>query len=324
MSEGAFPIKKAIPIIVITWILSLVSTLAVVYVAPNIFPPTITTDNIADSAVITTKLADGTVTSAKVVDGTLTAVDITDGSIITVKVANGAVTTAKIEDGAVTTDKLANEAVTTDKMDDEAVSTDKLADQAVTTDKIGSNAIVTIKLADGSVTSAKILDGAVIAADLATGAVTSIKIANGAVTTNKIADYAVTNLKLAANAIPFNVTRVLPSASTTNTTWEDMPLTSLNITVDRNSTLIIMFSSEARNPSATDRIEVRALINGTAANPSYVYFTPSDVTEYGVYSYNFYRQNVSNGTYPINMQWRVTGDTGNVYYRSLIAIALPE
>jgi len=85
-----------------------------------------------------------------------------------------------------------------------------------------------------------------------------------------------------------------------------------------------MFSSEARNSLNTERIEVRALINGTAANPSYVYFTPSDVIEYGVYAYNFYRENVGNGTYPIQMQWRATGGTAYVYYRSLIAMALPE
>jgi len=322
MSKGAITIKTMIPIIAITWILSLVTTLAIVYVAPSIFPiqtahvtdEAITTEKMADSAIITTKLADGTVTSAKILDGTLTAVDMADGSITTVKVA----------DGAVTIDKIANDSVTSEKIADGNVTTADLADDAVTTSKIVDEAIVTVKLADGSVTSAKILDGTIITADLATGAVTSVKIANGAVTTNKIADYAVTNLKLAAYAIPFNVTRVTASASTTSASWVDMPGTSLNITLIRNSTLIIMFSSEARNPSNTERIEVRALINGTAANPSYVYFTPSDVTEYGVYSYNFYRQNVGNGIYPINMQWRATGDTGYVYYRSLIAIALPE
>ena len=37
MSESTFPLKKVIPIIVVTWILSLVTTLAVVYFAPNIF-----------------------------------------------------------------------------------------------------------------------------------------------------------------------------------------------------------------------------------------------------------------------------------------------
>jgi hypothetical protein len=324
MSDGAFQIKKVIPIIVLTWILSLVTTLAIVYVAPSIFPISVSTDNIADEAIITTKLADGTVTSAKVVDGTLTAMDIADGSILTVKIDDGAVTTDKIEDGAVTTDKI----------DDEAVTTSKIDDEAITAAKIANGAIVTIKLADGSVTSAKILDGTVAAVDLANGsiitakiangAVTTAKIADGAVTTDKIADGNVTNSKLAAYAIPFNVTHIYGSASTTSTTWVDMPNTSLNITLTRNSTLIIMFSSEARNPSSTERISVRALINGTAANPSYVFFTPDDVIEYGVYAYNFYRENVGNGTYPIQMQWYVSGGTGYVYYRSLIVMALPE
>ncbi|UCE38729.1 MAG: hypothetical protein JSW00_05735 [Thermoplasmata archaeon] len=40
MSELTLTLKKAIPIIVVTWILSLVTTLAVVYFTPNIFPKT--------------------------------------------------------------------------------------------------------------------------------------------------------------------------------------------------------------------------------------------------------------------------------------------
>jgi len=41
MSETTFPFKKAIPIIAVTWILSLITTLAFVYIViPNIFPPT--------------------------------------------------------------------------------------------------------------------------------------------------------------------------------------------------------------------------------------------------------------------------------------------
>jgi len=50
MSDGAFQIKKMVPIIVLTWILSLVTTLAVVYVAPSIFPISVSTDNISDEA----------------------------------------------------------------------------------------------------------------------------------------------------------------------------------------------------------------------------------------------------------------------------------
>ncbi len=99
MSEGAISRKKVISVIVVTWILSLITTLAVVYVAPNIFPfgtthisdRAVTTAKIADSAVITAKLADGNVTSAKILDGTLTAADIADGAVTNLKLTSQAI-----------------------------------------------------------------------------------------------------------------------------------------------------------------------------------------------------------------------------------------
>ena len=200
MSGMVTSIKKAAPTIVVTWILSLVTTLAVVYVAPNVLPlqtthisdSAVTAEKVAESAIITAKLADGSVTSAKIQDGTLTAVDLADGSIITIKVADGAVTTSKLADAAVTTDKL--------------------ADDAVTSEKILDSAVVTAKLADGSVTSAKIQDGTLTAVDLADGSIITINIADGAVTTDKIADGAVTSEKIADSAI---VTSKLADGSVT-------------------------------------------------------------------------------------------------------------
>lgn len=65
MSERGYIEKKTILIIAVSWVLSLLTTLAVVYFAPNIFPPiqtanigdlTVTTSKIADAAIITTKL----------------------------------------------------------------------------------------------------------------------------------------------------------------------------------------------------------------------------------------------------------------------------
>lgn len=322
MSEGANPLKKMIPIIVITWILSLVTTLAIVYIAPSIFPiqtahvtdEAITTEKMADSAIITTKLADGTVTSAKILDGTLTAVDMADGSITTVKVA----------DGAVTIDKIANDSVTSEKIADGNVTTADLADDAVTTSKIVEEAIVTVKLADGSVTSAKILDGTIITADLATGAVTSVKIANGAVTTNKIADYAVTNLKLAANAIPYNFTYTTASTTKTTTITEDIPGMSVEITLERNSTLLIMFSTEARISPATANAYWRARVNTTYARPGMVILQPSTTGQYSSISYNFYQEGLTPGKYTVYMQWSVSiGATATVYYRTFTVMAFP-
>ena len=299
MSEGAISVKKAIPLIVVTWILSLVTTLTIVYVAPSIFPSgvgegAITTEKIADSAIVTTKLADGTVTSAKILDGTITGVDLSDDSIITVKVANGAVTT------------------------------DKIADEAVTTDKIDNDAIVTIKLADGAVTSAKILDGAVTTVDLATGAVTEIQIRDGAVTTTKIADYAVTNLKLAANAIPFNSTHRTGSISKTTASWDNITDLSVTITVERNSTLLIMLSAQSAISLPDESVLWQALVNTDTALPGSVYLQPpGEVNMWSSVSYTFYEPDVSAGEYTVYVQWYVGGGTAWVAHAVLFVIALP-
>jgi len=227
----AIPIKKAVPIIVVTWLLSLVSTLALVYVAPSILPNWIDTAHIDDGTVvadkiadvrITTKLADGTVTSAKILDGTMTATDLFDGSVLSLKIANGAVTKkAKIAEGGVSSLQVADSAVLTTKLTNGSVTSaipwdgfvigvdldtgsyvvGMIVDGAVTAAKIADGAVVTAKLADGAVTSAKIVDGQVTAVDLADGSVITAKVADGAVTTTKIADGSVTTSKIADNAI---------------------------------------------------------------------------------------------------------------------------
>lgn len=299
MFEGTISIKKVIPIIVVIWILSLVTTLTMVYVVLSIFPTgtgggAITTENIVDGAIVTTKLADGAVTSAKILDGTITGVDISDGSIIAVKITDGAVTT------------------------------DKIADGTISTDKITDDAIVTIKLDDGAVTSAKILDGTVTAVDLATGAVTEIQIRAGAVTTTKIADYAVTNLKLAANAIPFNSTYGSETISKTTASWENITDLSVTITVERNSTLLIMFSVQSAISLDDKSILWRALVNATTALPGALYLQPpGEGNQWSSVSYTFYKPSVSAGEYTVQAQWYVSGGTGWVANRVLFVIALP-
>ena len=314
MSGRAISMKIIVFIIVITWIFSLITTLAIVYVAPNILPiktayisdEAITGDKIASNAIITSKLADGTVTSAKILDGTLTAVDMADGSITTIKVADRAVTVNKIADGAVTSDKI--------------------GDEAVTTQKIADGAIVTLKMADNSVTSAKILDGTVTAIDLATNAVTTIIIDDGAVTTSKIANEAVTNVKLAPLAIPFNSTYQTIPLTKSTFTWENVTGTSVTIALERNSTLLIMFSAEAIISTADNDIEYQAIVNTDPALPGAVWLRPNINVTSGV-SYNFYKPNVSAGVYEVYMQWRVwvypNGGFGGTQDRTLIVTALP-
>jgi hypothetical protein len=116
-----FPMKTLVPIIVITWILSLISCLAIVYTLPSAFglgvgKGSITSDKIADGAVITAKLANGNVTSAKILDGNITAIDLADGSIIDVKIANGTITGVKLANGTITSVKLADGTITSAKL----------------------------------------------------------------------------------------------------------------------------------------------------------------------------------------------------------------
>jgi len=326
MSEGAFQISKAVPIIVLTWIISLVTTLAVVYVAPSIFPISVSTENIVDEAIIATKLADGTVTSAKVVDGTLTAIDIADGSILTVKIADGAVTTDKIDDGAVTDEKIDDEAITAAKIADGAIVTIKLADGSVTSAKILDGTVTAVDLANGSIITAKIANGAVTTGKIADGAVNTDKLADGAVTTEKVADDAITTDKLAAGAIPYNATSFDISdgwITTASTTWVNMTGTSVDITLTRNSTLLIMFSAMGKVDSAGEAMYWRAMVNSTVADPvsNYMVITEEEAN-YGVNSFNFYGD-FTEGTHTVYMQWKTfTGSTVRVRERTLFVIAL--
>ncbi len=248
MSEGTISIKKVIPIIVVTWTLSLATTLTVVYVVLSIFPTgtggAITTENIVDGAIVTTKLADGAVTSAKILDGTITGVDISDGSIIAVKVADGAVTTDKIADGAVLTDK--------------------------------------------------------------------------------IADYAVTNLKLAANAIPFKFANGTDSISKTTATYENITDLSVTITIERNCTLLIMFSAQCAISDLDQSVLWRVFVNTEKALPATMWLQPpGNTNKWSSVSYTFFKPNIGPGEYTVYAQWYVGGGTAWISGRVLCVIALP-
>lgn len=75
--------------------------------------------------------------------------------------------------------------------------------------------------------------------------VSSSIIKDGTLTTNKIADSAVSNLKLGARAIPFNTTFRTEQVAKTTASWENITGMSVTITLERNSTLLIMFNTQA-------------------------------------------------------------------------------
>ena len=315
--DKGFSLKKALPIIAIAWIVSLVTTLALVYFAPGIFPPlgtqniadkAITTPKIGDGAIVTAKLADGTVTSAKIMDGTITTLDLMDGSIVTMKIADGAVTASKIADGAVTTLKIADGAIVTAKLSDDSVTS--------------------AKILDGEVTAQDLADGSVISVKVADGAITTSKIADGSVTTPKIADDAVTDTKLASDAIPHFATYNSSLVSTMSTSFADVPDTALNISLNRKSNLLILFSAEAWVDGAGDSLYVRILVNSTVANPdsgSQILFTTAGASQHGSYAINFYLEDVDAGAYTIKIQWSeiLGANLAHMGDRTLNVIALP-
>lgn len=306
MSKEGF-LKKPIAIISIAWIISMATTLILVYFAPSIFPP-LETRNIADGAITATKIDEGAIITAKLADNTITSSKILDGVIIAQDIADGSILSIKVADGA--------------------ISTSKIADNAVTTLKIDNNAVITAKLGDGSVTSAKILDGSITAEDLSDGSVLNVKIADGAVTTNKIADNAVTDTKLASDAIPYFAIYNTSLVSTQSTSFEDVPDTAVNVKLNRKSNLIIMFSAEAWVDGAGDELYVRALLDSTVANPnsgSLTLFTTAGESQHGSYAINFYLENVEAGTHTVKIQWSeiLGASLAHMGDRTLHVIALP-
>jgi len=303
------PMKIVLPIIIITWVLSLISSLAIVSVAPSLLgikagidEGAVTSDKIATGAVITLKMADGNVTSAKILDGTITTADLATGAISNVNIVNGAVTAEKIADGSVTSGKIAD------------------------------NAIVTIKLADSQVTSAKILNGTITAADLDSGLITEMQIANGEVTTSKIADQAVTDKKLAPKAIAYAQTYGYAYGAAYTTTYTDIPDMSVNIILNRNSSLIILFSAEANLtvPTGTNKLRVHAEASPTGYFSPYEYYLLTTPGPRATYSCIFYSAVTvsTTTTYTVKMRYALyttptSGTFGAVWYRTMIVIALP-
>jgi hypothetical protein len=106
--------------------------------------------------------------------------------------------------------------------------------------------------------------------------------------------------------------------------YVDMPDTSVNLTLDKTSTVMIMFSTEATIGEAEQGIFIQAYIYQTQAVPSFVCLpTPTNGTFYNAHSYNFYEQSVNAGTHTVKILWKVTGGTGYVRNRTLIVMATP-
>jgi hypothetical protein len=126
---------------------------------------------------------------------------------------------------------------------------------------------------------------------------------------------------------PYNSTYSSGSDQTTSTSWESMPDMAVNLTLTEKSTVLIMFSTEAFLDATGNYLMVQARINSTLLaypDTGNVYITRQTSAESGSSSFNFYRPDVSAGTYTITIEWKVwfTG-TGRVNDRTLTVMALP-
>jgi len=158
---------------------------------------------------------------------------------------------------------------------------------------------------------------------LGEGLITSDKIANKSVTTPKIDDAAY--LHLMKGAVLHNVTYSTVAANTSSTSFVDMPDTSVSITLNRSSTLVIIWSGQAKiEGTGTRALYIRAMVDTAQANPATDTLILTQA-EYGSHSYTFSSTKVGPGAHTVKMQWKVfeSTTTGRVYERTLTVIALP-
>jgi len=127
----------------------------------------------------------------------------------------------------------------------------------------------------------------------------------------------------------FASTSANDTISTTETLqFIDMAGMSITLTFNDTSEVIIFASLEALG-DYDQRIYVRALVGTSVAEPGDVYLNPIIVDPTGhfvgiaCHGFNFRKTSVGPGTHIIKLQWSVSGGTGDIFARSLIAIALP-
>lgn len=138
------------------------------------------------------------------------------------------------------------------------------------------------------------------------------------------ANYSITNLQLEPSALPFNFTSS-NQTSTNSTAWTTIPGASLSINLPRNSSLIILFSSELaiHNASYQTRFRVTLDTDSHLPDDDGIFYFP--VTDYywGITTFSFYALHVPTGIHTVDLQWAVTGSTGVLRNLNLLVYALP-
>jgi len=105
--------------------------------------------------------------------------------------------------------------------------------------------------------------------------------------------------------------------------WGDLAGMTVDVTVETNCMLLIMFSAEAQTTQDWLEIYVRALVDGAQANPA-AGVTLTKLMDWASHSFTFYMPNVTPGTHTVKIQWAYNDEVGQVQVktRTLIVTAL--
>ena len=105
--------------------------------------------------------------------------------------------------------------------------------------------------------------------------------------------------------------------------WGDLPGMVVDVTVEVDCMLLIMFSAEAQTSTDFLEIYVRALVDGVQANPAAGVIL-TKLVDWASHSFTFYMPNVTPGLHTVKIQWSYNDELGQVQVktRTLIVTAL--
>jgi hypothetical protein len=103
--------------------------------------------------------------------------------------------------------------------------------------------------------------------------------------------------------------------STTSTTFRELIPTPAEVfSTTAVSTLTALFVAECRVSAATQRLEVRIMVDGAVADPGVAVLTNN--SKYETRSHLAFKVSVPAGSHTVTVHWRVSGGTGYVRNRS--------
>jgi len=113
--------------------------------------------------------------------------------------------------------------------------------------------------------------------------------------------------------------------ATSSTSFEDVPNMTVTITLTRNSTLLVLFSTQALVSDPDEYVYVRAMANGIQLHPTSDYVFLAHHTYWSSHSVVFFGDFIP-GVYNVRIQWRVFQNThqGSVDERTLTVLSLPS